>query len=230
VDTRERRAAARKLERIDGILESVFGRVGFEKDDPLDALMWTILSQSTSDVNSLRAYEAMRRAFPTWQEVLEAPRARLKEVLRPGGLARTKSARIQGILRAIAETRGALNLDNLWDMATPDAEDYLLAFDGVGLKTTRCVLLFAMGRGVFPVDTHITRILKRVGVADPRASAEKVHEIVAPLVPEARCLTLHVNLIRHGRRTCHPRNPTCSTCEIRRCCNTWKRTRAAERS
>ncbi len=146
--------------------------------DPLDGLIATILSQNTSDTNSGRAYKALVSAFPTWEAVMRAPRRQLERVLRPGGLARTKSARIQRLLASIAET-GALSLDSVRNMTNAEAEGYLLGFDGVGYKTVRCVLLFELGRDVFPIDTHVHRILTRMGVLPPGMSAERARVCAA---------------------------------------------------
>jgi endonuclease-3 len=185
--------------------------------DPLDGLIATILSQNTNDINSGRAYEALISAYPTWDAAMRAPRKQLEEVLRPGGLARTKSARIQRILRQIAET-GALSLDSLRDRTNAEAEAYLLGFEGVGYKTARCVLLFDLGRDVFPIDTHVYRILTRMGVIPPGMSADRAHKHMPPLIAKGRCFSLHVNLIRHGRQVCHARNPACMSCPLRRRC------------
>lgn len=185
--------------------------------DPLDGLIATILSQNTSDTNSGRAYDALVSAFPTWDAVIRAPRKQLERVLKPGGLARIKSARIQRILASIAET-GALSLDCVRNMTNAEAEAYLLGFDGVGYKTVRCVLLFDLGRDVFPIDTHVHRILTRLGVLAPGMSAERAHVHMPRFIGNGRCFSLHVNLIRHGRQVCHARNPECVQCPFRRRC------------
>lgn len=212
-------AITRTLRTVDRLLERVYGpRAHTPGWDPLDALIWTILSQNTSDVNSDRAHDALHAAFPDWQSVLRAPVRDLERVLRPGGLAKTKARRIQRILSLIAQEHGHLDLDWLRDRPSAEAEQWLLGFDGVGYKTARCVLLFSLGRDVFPIDTHIFRILGRLGVIPPGMTAEKAHRFVQPLVPEGRCLSLHINLIAHGRGTCHARNPECGRCPIRRHC------------
>ena len=165
----------------------------------------------TFDRNSGAAYEAMRRAFPTWEGVMNAAPDVLEAALRPGGLARMKSRCIQDVLRALA-ARGELNLDYLAALPPAAAEEELLKFRGVGRKTARCVLLFALHKDVFPIDTHIERVLKRLGVIPESMSAEKAHTFIGPAVPEGRCLALHLNLIAHGRAVCHARNPECGHC------------------
>lgn len=214
-------ALKRRLAAIDRSLEKEYGCPARRTGDPLDALIATILSQNTNDTNSARAYSAMREAFPTWRDVMRAPPNALEDVLRPGGLAKTKGRRIQRILRAIAGN-GPLNLDYLRRLDTTEAENALLAFDGVGPKTARCVLLFALGRDVFPVDTHIERVLKRIGVLPASMTAEQAHAYLPPFIPAGHCLGLHVNLIAHGRQVCHPRNPECGHCVLKRRCDYYK--------
>ncbi|NIA14786.1 MAG: endonuclease III [Nitrospiraceae bacterium] len=201
----------------DRLLRARYGNPKPRRDNPLEALVRTILSQNTSDVNSRQAYEALRRAFPAWQNVLDADIADVEAALRPGGLAKTKSRCIVRMLRSVA-ARGALNLDYLAELPTPEAEQALMAFDGVGPKTASCVLLFALGRDVFPIDTHIARILKRLGVVSEGMPVETAHRYVAPLAPPGRSLALHVNLIAHGRGVCRARRPDCAACVLRPLC------------
>ncbi len=192
---------------------------------PLDALVGTILSQNTSDTNSHRAYAAMRNAFPSWRDAMNAPIGKLEAALRPGGLAKVKSRRIQRILRSLDE-HGDLSLGHLRNMRDEEVEQYLLSLDGVGYKTARCVLLFSLARDAFPIDTHVYRVLGRLGLIPPKMSPDKAHEHIPPLIPKGRCYPLHMNLIAHGRRTCHPRNPECPGCVLKRLCRYF----AAERA
>ncbi|HEO70532.1 MAG TPA: endonuclease III [Candidatus Hydrogenedentes bacterium] len=215
-----------KLGAIDRLLEEQYGRPRRKRGAPLDTLMETVLSQNTSDVNSGRAYDAMRKVFPTWEEVMQAPRDALEAVLKPGGLAHTKAARIQTILRALAD-RGPVSLDWIEDLSDEAAEEALLAFDGVGFKTARCVLLFALGRDVFPIDTHILRVLKRTGIVAANVTADQAHKALPQHIAKGRCYVLHLNLIAHGRRVCRRRNPACAACVIRRCCRYARSGRAA---
>lgn len=216
--SRKQDALAKRLAWVDGRLEKTYGPPPHRRrEEPLTALVKTILSQNTSGVNSGRAFEALRKAFPEWRDVLEADVGEVEQALRPGGLAKTKACRIQAILEQIA-AQGTLSLDHLNTLPGGEAERLLLAYRGVGYKTARCVLLFAMGRDVFPIDTHVLRVLKRLGVIDKEMSADKAHECVGPSVPRGRALALHVNLIRHGRRVCRPREPACHACCLRERC------------
>jgi endonuclease-3 len=201
------------------LLEKAFGRPRLERRHaPLDELILTVLSQHTSDVNRDRAYESLRARYPRWEDVLRARRVEVERAIRVGGLARTKSRVIQGILRRVLEDQGRLDLEALRTMPLAEARAYLLGLRGVGEKTACCVLLFACGRPAFPVDTHIHRIARRVGWVPPKATPQRTHAILADLFPRARYLEAHLNLIRLGRRVCGARAPRCPVCPLRRLC------------
>jgi endonuclease-3 len=187
---------------------------------PIAELILTVLSQSTNDRNRDIAYLAMRERFPSWEAVRDAPVNKLEEAIRPGGISRVKSARIKSILRAIAETApgGELSLDWLPELAVPDAQAYLTSLPGVGRKTAACVLLFALGMRDVPVDTHVSRVGTRLALFRPGAPFEELHDTMLEITPPGQELEFHVNLLRHGRRTCHARRPNCRVCALRRMC------------
>jgi endonuclease-3 len=180
----------------------------------IDQLIATVLSQHTSDLNSSRAFAALRARFPSWEAVLDAPSASVADAIRPGGLAELKAVRVQRILSIIREREGAVRLDRLSQLDDDQVEDYLLSLPGVGPKTAACVLTFSMGRSAFPVDTHVHRVSRRLGLIGPRTTAEKAHEVLAALVPPGRVLDFHVLLIRHGRKVCTARKPRCADCVL----------------
>jgi len=186
--------------------------------DPLGELVATILSQNTSDVNSDRAYAALRATFPTWNEVADAQPDDLATVIRSGGLAKLKGQRIQEILHTLKARQGDLSLDGLMDMPMPAARAFLAEFSGVGPKTIACVLLFACGLPAFPVDTHIHRVAMRLGLLPAGCTAERAHAVLEPLIPPAQVYAAHVNLIRHGRTVCRSRLPDCQRCCLRILC------------
>jgi endonuclease-3 len=186
--------------------------------DPLGELVATILSQNTSDVNSDRAYAALRAAFPTWDEVAAAAPEALAASIRVGGLATLKSQRVQEILHRLKARQGHLSLDGLMTMPMPAARAFLAEFSGVGPKTIACVLLFACGHPAFPVDTHIHRVTTRLGLLPARCTAERAHAILEPLIPPTQVYAAHVNLIRHGRTVCRSRLPACQHCCLRALC------------
>lgn len=186
--------------------------------DPLDELILTVLSQHTSDLNAERAYGELRTAYPTWQRVVDSPSPAVADVIRSGGLANTKAPRIQAILRAIKADRGRIDIQHLADMDEQLAYDYLVNFKGVGPKTANCVLLFAFKHAVFPVDTHIHRIARRLKLIGPKTTAEQAHDVLKPMVRPKDRYEMHVLLIEHGRRTCRAINPRCGECALRDLC------------
>jgi endonuclease III len=182
---------------------------------PLDELVLTVLSQSTNDRNRDVAYERLRERFPTWEEVRDAPVEEVEEAIRPGGISHVKSRRIQRILEALPED---LDLSFLRDMPIEEARAYLCALPGVGRKTAACVLLFAYGLRDVPVDTHVGRVATRLALLRPGARSDEQHEVMTALTPPGAELELHINLLRHGRRTCHAPRPACRECALRRMC------------
>jgi len=182
--------------------------------EPVAELVSTILSQNTNDRNRDRAYDQLRERLPTWEAVRDAPVEEVVEAIRTAGLAQTKAPRIQAALRQITAERGAISLDFLADMPLEEARDWLTALKGVGPKTVAIVLLFAFGRPSFPVDTHIHRVTRRLGLIPEKTSREKAHVLLEALFPSEIYYLLHLNLIRHGRETCSARRPACSRCAL----------------
>jgi len=189
---------------------------------PLDELVSTILSQNTNDLNRDRAFAALRARFPTWEEVRDGDPQAVIEAIRPAGLANQKGPRIQGVLRAITEERGALDLEFLRDLLPEEARQWLLRFKGVGPKTAAIVLQFSLNKPAFPVDTHIYRVTGRLGLRGPRGSAEAAHEILADLLPPETYYDAHLNLIRHGREVCAARRPACERCILQSLCDYYR--------
>jgi endonuclease III len=187
---------------------------------PIAELVLTVLSQSTNDRNRDVAYLGLRERFATWEQVREAPVDEVEEAIRPGGISKVKSARITSILRAIGDTSpdGDLSLDWLPELSVPDAQSYLIGLPGVGRKTAACVLLFALGMRDVPVDTHVSRVGTRLAMFRPGAPFVELHDTMLALTPPGEELELHLNLLRHGRRTCYARRPDCPGCALRRMC------------
>ena len=187
---------------------------------PIAELILTVLSQSTNDRNRDVAYLALRERFPLWEDVRDAPVDEIEEAIRPGGISKVKSARIKSILLAITDTApgGELSLDWLAELSVPEAQAYLTSLPGVGRKTAACVLLFALGMRDVPVDTHVSRVGTRLGLFRPGAPFEEMHDEMLAVTPPGEELELHLNLLRHGRRTCHARRPECAGCALQRMC------------
>ena len=215
-DEKPLRYIIQNLERAYGVPEN---KRAARSADPLDMLIKIILSQATSDTNSDRTFAALKRRFPTWDEALRAREATIANAIRAGGLANQKAAVIKDLLRQIKAERGTLDLSFLHDLPADEAIAYLSQFRGVGPKTVACALLFACGKEVFPLDTHIFRILRRVGLIPQKCSDTRAHEIMSRLVPAGKHYSFHVNLIRHGRALCRPRDPLCERCPIVEYCD-----------
>jgi endonuclease-3 len=191
--------------------------------NPLDQLVETILSQNTSDRNSHRAYLNLRRKFPTWLAVAEAPVSAIAVQIRQGGLANIKAPRIRNVLRMIREQEHRLSLACLSGMGDAEATAYLTSLPGVGIKTANCVLLFSLRRPVMPVDTHVNRVTRRLGWIDKSVSIERAGNHIQQFVPQKLMLAVHVYLVWHGRRTCKAGKPRCPECVIRRHCRFYRR-------
>ena len=189
------------------------------RGDPLDELVLTILSQSTTDHNSGMAYAALRARLPTWEEVLDAPVEEVYAAIRPAGLGNVKAPRIQQTLRRVQERAGRLSLDHLEAMPLDEARAWLTDLEGIGPKTAACVLLFALGRPALPVDTHVHRVSRRLGLIGPRVSAAAAHALLEGALPPEAVYAFHLNMIRHGRETCAARAPACGRCPLADLCD-----------
>jgi endonuclease-3 len=187
-------------------------------EDPLDSLIGTILSQNTSDVNSGRAFASLKRKFPSWEGAESATSRQIASAIRKGGLAGIKSRRIKAILSKIKRKTGRLDLGFLNWMSLRGGYDYLRSYKGVGPKTAACVLLFACRKPVFPVDTHILRIAKKLHWAKTQETAESFQERVQDLIPKGWVYSLHINMIAHGRGVCRSRLPKCGECVLIKLC------------
>jgi len=187
---------------------------------PLDVLIGTILSQHTSDINTARAFASLRARFPHWRAIVAAPTSDVADAIRTGGLANVKAPRIQQVLRVIAAESGDLSLDAIHDLPPQQADAWLRALPGVGPKTAACVLLFSLGLPTMPVDTHVHRVSRRLGIIDDESSAERAHSAFHEMLGSDRDLTyaLHLNLIEHGRRVCTARSPACFSCTLADIC------------
>jgi endonuclease-3 len=215
-----------RVRRIRDRLRELYGRpFAPPHEHGLDELILTVLSQSTNDRNRDVAFLALRRDFENWAAVRDAPNADVERSIRPGGISKVKSARIQDILRDIdIDTFD----EHLAALSVIDARQELVALPGVGRKTAACVLLFAYGKRDIPVDTHVSRVGTRLGLFREGAPFEELHDAMLDLTPRGQELEFHVNLLRHGRRTCHSRRPKCDECALLRLCPTGYNLRQAD--
>lgn len=211
-----------RLKRAADVLDDFYGRpVLTPRLPPVDELVFTVLSQNTADVNTERTFAALREEFPDWSAVRDAPVEHIEATIALGGLAHTKAPRIKRILEALSGRTGAPDLGELDGMSDEEAQAYLVALPGVGPKTAACVLLFALARPVMPVDTHVHRVARRLGVIDGRVSAEQAHPLLTELAgPDdaEQIYAVHVGFVRHGRRICHARRPACAECPLAPMC------------
>ena len=210
------RPPARRVRALRARLREMYGvPVMAPHGDALGELLLTVLSQSTNDRNRDVAFLRLRDRFDAWEAVRDAPVEEIEEAIRPGGISKVKSARIQDILRAIGDS---LDLSWMRDAPVVESQRFLVALPGVGRKTAACVLLFAYGLREVPVDTHVGRVATRLAVLRPGARSDEQHDALLSLTPRGAELEFHVNMLRHGRRTCHAQRPACAECALRRMC------------
>jgi endonuclease-3 len=210
--------------RVMDALETLYGRPGTPpRKDPLSELIFTILSQHTSDLNRDRAWASLWQSFGSWDDVARAPRLALERAIRMGGLAPTKSRVIREVLEEVKRREGRYSLDCLTGLSMDEVESYLLGFKGVGLKTIRCVQAFSLGQPAFPVDTHVFRVCGRLGLIPEKADFDAAHRLLAEAAPPSETLVFHLNLIRHGRLVCKAGRPACDRCPLRPDCRYGRR-------
>jgi endonuclease-3 len=222
----QKKAADRRKRRA--LAEVVLDRLGERYDhptwagprlDPVSELVLTILSQNTADLNSFRAFSALRERYASWDAVLQAPTDQLEDVIRPGGLAPTKSRRIQHILAEVYEaTSGTWDLSFIGTLPLEEARGWLVSLSGIGRKTASIVLLFTFGRPAVPVDTHVHRVATRLGMLPPRTPLERAHDLLEEVLQPSDMYAFHVELIRHGRDTCRAPRPICGLCPLTDVC------------
>lgn len=200
-------------------LEHRYGRPEWTpRYSPVEELVFTILSQNTTDINATGALESLKREYPRWEDVAGAQVGSIAAAIRSGGLANTKARYISETLAGILADKGDLSLDFLRMMSDSEAITYLTGFTGVGVKTASCVLLFALGRPAMPVDTHVFRVAKRLDFLAADATLGSAHRILGAITPPQDVYSFHVNLVRHGRRVCKAGRPLCAECVIEPLC------------
>ena len=209
------------------VVENLDGEYGAKRNrpnrGPLDTLVGIILSQQNSSASSRECFTELKQRFPTWEDALAASVGDIEDAIRRGGLARIKAARIHAILEQLLAKHGSLDLDHLAKRTPDDAVAELMRLPGVGPKSARFVLLFALGADVFPMVVHILRISERLGLIAPKTPDERAHRVVGALIPDGRRYSAHVNMVEHGRTTCRPTAPKCDTCCLLEYCEYGQR-------
>jgi len=193
------------------------------RQSPIEVLVQTILSQNTSDRNSGRAYEQLLASFGSWEDIANASVGEISHSIKAGGLGKVKARYIKQALEEIRRRRGSFGLDFLRKLPVDEARDWLRQLPGVGMKTASCVLLFSMGMPALPVDTHVSRVAKRLGLIDSKVSAEKAHKLLEGIVPPKDAYQFHVFLIEHGRRICKAPRPRCKECVLGGLCSSYEK-------
>ena len=194
-------------------------------DSPLNVLVQTILSQNTSDTNSGRAFRSLKASFPRWENVASADVNQIAGAIRSGGLAEIKAERIKQSLGEIQLQRGRLELEFLNDLPLDEAREWLKRLPGVGTKTANCVFLFSLSRPALPVDTHVFRVARRLGIIYDKTTVEKAHKVLESLVPADEVYAFHVLLIEHGRKVCKAQRPRCEVCVLSGLCQHFRQGR-----
>lgn len=216
---RRKGSLAKKTYLVSARLSSQYGDPRhYNKSDPLDELIFIILSAKTAEASYLRTYDALKNAFDDWFHILDTPRGSVAHIISSGGLSDKKEAQIRALLDDIKERTGAEGLNLLSKMSTNEAEEFLTSLPGVGLKTARCVLMYSLDRDVFPVDTHVRRVLSRLGIIRFERLSDKVQNSIQERVPSEIRHKLHVNLVAHGRAICRAHNPLCNSCVLSDIC------------
>lgn len=212
VAARTTRAAAR-------IFRGLYGlpRLG-NPSDPLDDLVYITISTMTTEPSYQRVFAALKAKFRTWSMADRASRKTLKQLLRPAGLGSMKSRILKEVFARLRRTFGTVTLTPLRSWDTPTAESFLTSLPGIGMKVARCVLLYSLGRAVFPVDTHCLRIARRLGWTDATQITKNVADRLQESIPPRLRFGLHVGMVLHGRSVCTALNPKCNACEVRWLC------------
>ena len=208
-----------KIRKILRFLNKAYGRPkAFRKASPVDVLIRTVLSQNTTDKNSIPAFRTLKRKFKPWDQILKADLKDITHSIKHAGLADIKAHRIKGILTETKRREGSITLSALKKLSIEDSLEYLKSLKGVGPKTAACVLLFSFRKPVMPVDTHIFRLTKRLGLINKTLKIEEAHKVLSSIVPKRLIYEFHLDIIEHGRRTCKAQNPKCGICIIYKLC------------
>jgi endonuclease-3 len=209
-----------KYARISALLRETYGYPEWRQHlPPVDEMVNTILSQNTSDTNRDMAFERLTERFDSWEAVRDADLDDVIDAIRPAGLANQKGPSIQRALRHLTKTQGKITLDFIAGMPVDEAKKQLTSIKGIGPKTAAIILLFAFNKPAFPVDTHVHRVSRRLGLIGPKTSREKAHDELEKIVPPEDFYPFHLNMIRHGREICDARNPRCGFCPLQDECN-----------
>lgn len=188
------------------------------KDDPLDELVFIVLSQMTTHHSFGRVYDRLKARYSTWDQFAIVPMRTIRATIKDAGLSNQKAPRLKLILRRLRKDFGRITLDPLREWSAAQAESYLTSLPGVGTKTAKCVQMYALGHQVLPVDTHVWRVARRLGLVPHSVSYSRIHAALEKVVAPMDRYSFHVNAIAHGRALCLPHQPRCNRCPLRGFC------------
>lgn len=218
-----RTSLRRKAHKVARLLHANHGSPHHDnKLDPLDELVFIVLSQMTTHWSFGRVYDRLRGGIRSWEVLLQLPLRRVKNLIKGAGLSHQKAPRILSIFRRLQADFGTLTLEPLRDLSDAKAERYLTSLPGIGRKSAKCVLMYSFGRRVLPVDTHVWRVARRLGLVDPKTPYTMVHAALEAAVAPQDRYSFHVNSISHGRALCLPKSPRCSECFLRSMCSYYR--------
>ncbi|MBX9787505.1 MAG: hypothetical protein K2Y37_01190 [Pirellulales bacterium] len=216
---RTRASKTRRAERVTRVLEDLHGTPDLgNKEDPLDELVFIVLSQMTTSKSFGRVFDRLKRAVTSWDQLVDMPVRRLKSIIKDAGLSNQKAPKLKAIMRRLRADFGVVNLDALRGMDDQAAHEYLISLPGVGTKSAKCVLMYSLGRDVLPVDTHVARLTSRLGLLASDTTTYSIHDALEAIVPPSIRYSLHVNAIVHGRTVCVATSPRCHQCPLKRAC------------
>ncbi len=209
-----------KIKKVNKLLIKQFGIPPRRKElpDSVDMIIATILSQNTNDNNSYKAFQNLKKRYKSWNELLKVRRTTIEKEIRIAGLGFQKSTAIKNFVKEIYKERNEITLTHIEKLDNSSAINELTKYKGVGVKTASCVLLFAEGRNVCPVDTHVHRTVNRIGIVSG-STPDKTFAKLNEKFPDKIAHQFHTNLIRLGREVCTPQNPSCGVCPIKNICN-----------
>ena len=217
-ETKPAKPARRRKVRAQDVMDYLGAEYGpaqwHVRYSPVEELVYTILSQHTSDLNSERAFKSLMRTFGSVDAVANALVEDIEEAIRRGGLAKQKAPRIKNVLNQIRDELGSFDLTFLAEMPLDEAKTWLKRLNGIGPKTAAIILCFSLGMPAMPVDTHIFRVSKRLGLIGPKINADKAHDILEPMVRPEEVFAFHMFLIQHGRQVCKAQRPLCGECAL----------------
>jgi endonuclease-3 len=220
----DRKQKKLKVKAVSELLSSIYGSIPWKpRYNAAEELVYTILSQHTSDINSERAFHNLLAVFSDLNHIADADVDDIEVAIRRGGLSKTKAPRIKSVLNEIRKSLGSFDLSFLAEMPLKEAKAWLIKLKGVGPKTAAIILCFSFGMPAMPVDTHIYRVAQRLSLVGKKISAEKAHDVLESLVEPEEVFQFHMYLIKHGRDTCKAQRPKCNHCSLTELCPSFKR-------